>query len=156
MKYIKLMMIVVVAVSIALPGFDNVYARGGESRGGGGWNGGGRGGGGGDQNHDRGDRHDNNVYHDGGGDWWGVAAGAIAGLAVGAAINEANQPPPVVVYQQPVSALPAYGTQVTMLPPGSVAVNVNGTVEYECGPVWYRPYFASSGVYYEVVPPPNQ
>jgi hypothetical protein len=55
-----------------------------------------------------------------------------------------------------VSALPAYGTQVTMLPPGSVAINVNGTTEYECGPVWYMPYFGSNGVYYEVVPPPNQ
>ena len=162
MKYIKLMMIATAAVLIALPGFNSVYARGGESHGGGGgshggggWNGGGRGGGGGDQNHDRRNEHDNNYYHDGG--WgWGAADGAIAGLAVGAAIDEANQPSTIIVDQQPESGSPAYGTQVTVLPPGSVSRNVNGTMAYECGSVWYRPYFGSSSVYYEVVPPPNQ
>ena len=171
MKYIKLMMITMAAVLIALPGFNSVYARGGGgggshgggggSHGSGGWNGGGRVGGG-DQNHDRRNEHYNNDYHDGG--WgWGAADGAIAGLAVGAAIDEASQPSTIIVdeqpadtVQQPASGSPAYGTQVTVLPPGSVSRNVNGTMAYECGSVWYRPYFGSSSVYYEVVPPPNQ
>ena len=31
---------------------------------------------------------------------------------------------------------------------------VNGTHYYQAGPNWYKPYFGSSGVYYEVVPAP--
>ena len=187
MKYIKLMAILMVAVMIMLPGSNYLYARGGGHFGGGrmggGWSGG-RGGfehgggefhGGGEgdrgQHGDHG-RHNNdnnnnnnsgnnvNVYG-GGGDWgWGVADGAIAGLAVGAAIDASSQPSTVIIEQQApvpqqtVVGAPAYGTQVTTLPPGCVSRNVNGTMAYECGPIWYRPYFGSSGVYYEVVPPP--
>ena len=35
-----------------------------------------------------------------------------------------------------------------------VLVVVNGTTYYQAGPTWYKPYFGSSGVYYEVVPAP--
>ena len=152
MKHIKLIMIVMAAILIALPRFDSVYARGGGGHGGGGWGGGGHGGG---RN-----EHNNNFHR--GNDWgWGAADGAIAGLAAGAIIADENQPPTIIVEQQSdnteqqsASGSTAYGTQVTVLPPGSVARNVNGTVLYECGSVWYKPYFGSNGVYYEVVPPP--
>ena len=132
MRHIKLTMIVIVAASLMLPGFDVVSARGGGGRGG--WSGG-RGG------------------HGGGGGWgWGIAGAAIAGVLIGAAA----QPQTVIVEQQYApSALP-YGTEITTLPPGCVSQNVNGTIVYQCGPVWYRPLFGSNGVYYEVVPPPSQ
>ena len=67
-----------------------------------------------------------------------------------------QQPAPVVVQQ------PAYytqgnlpiGTQVAALPAGSTSMVVNGVNYYQSGPTWYKPYFGSSGVYYEVVPAP--
>jgi hypothetical protein len=31
---------------------------------------------------------------------------------------------------------------------------VNGGNFYQCGPVWYQPYFGGNGVYYTVVPNP--
>ena len=31
---------------------------------------------------------------------------------------------------------------------------VNGVHYYQSGPTWYKPYYGSSGVYYEVVPAP--
>ena len=131
MRHIKLTMIVIVAASLMLPGFDVVSARGGGGHGG--WSGG-RGG------------------HGGGGWGWGIAGAAIAGVLIGAAA----QPQTVIVEEQAApSALP-YGTEITTLPPGCVSQNVNGTIVYQCGPVWYRPLFGSNGVYYEVVPPPSQ
>ena len=207
MKYIKLMMIVIAAASLMLPGFNDAYARGGGGGGHmgggggheGGWSGGrgggdfergggGRGGGegrGGDWG-DRGDHGDhgdhgdqnrrnnrnnnnnttNNVNVYGGGwggdDWgWGAADGALAGMAIGAAIGSAAQPSTVVVeapsttvIQQSYPAAPAYGTQVTTLPEGCTSQNVNGVMAYQHGSTWYRPYFGSNGVYYEVVAPP--
>lgn len=64
------------------------------------------------------------------------------------------QQPPATVIQQQVAGAPAYGTEVTTLPPGAVSRSVNGAVAYEANSVWYRPYFGSNGVYYEVVSPP--
>ena len=123
-------MIVIVAASLMLPGFDVVSARGGGDRRG--WSGG-RGG------------------HGDEGWGWGIAGAAIAG----ALIVAAAQPQTVIVEQQYApSALPPYGTEITALPPGCVSQNVNGTIMYQCGLVWYRPLFGSNGVYYEVVPPP--
>ena len=181
MKYIKLAAILMAAAMVMLPDPNCVYARGGGHFGGGrmggGWSGGRggfeRGGGEGDhgQHGDHG-RHDNNnnnnnnsgnnvnVY--GGGDYWGwgAADGALAGLAVGTAIGASSQPSTVIIEQQApipqqtVTGAPAYGTQVTILPAGAAARNTNGTMAYQCGSVWYRPFFGSSGVYYEVVPPP--
>jgi hypothetical protein len=40
------------------------------------------------------------------------------------------------------------------LPPGAGSMVVNGVTYYQAGPTWYKPYFGSSGVYYEVVPAP--
>jgi hypothetical protein len=97
----------------------------------------------------------------------GAAAGAVAGLAVGAmagaAIADASRPatvyveqPPVVV-EQPVYYAPGnfpIGTQFAALPPGSRNMVVNGVNFYQNGAAWYKPYYGSSGVYYEVVPAP--
>ena len=93
----------------------------------------------------------------------GAAAGAVAGMAVGAAIADANRPPtvvvqqPAVVVQQPVYPVQAnmpLGTQLATLPGGARSMVVNGVNYYQYGPTWYKPYFGSSGVYYEVVPAP--
>ena len=107
-------------------------------------------------------------YYHGGCYGCGAAAGAVAGLAVGAmagaAIANASRPATVVV-QQPAPVVvqqPAYytqgnlpiGTQVAALPAGSTSMVVNGVNYYQRGPTWYKPYFGSSGVYYEVVPAP--
>jgi hypothetical protein len=93
----------------------------------------------------------------------GAAAGAVAGLAVGAAIASSAQPAVAVAQPAPVYVQqPTYvtqgnlplGTQVASLPPGAGSMVVNGTTYYQAGPTWYKPYFGSSGVYYEVVPAP--
>ena len=94
----------------------------------------------------------------------GAAAGAVAGMAVGAAIATAARPATVVI-QQPAAIVvpqPAYvvhsnlpiGTQVAQVPGGAKDMVVNGTHYYQFGQTWYKPYFGSSGVYYEVVPAP--
>lgn len=112
-----------------------------------------------------------NVYGGGwGGDDWGygVATGAMMGLATGAVIASANsQPSTVVVEQQPATviqqqapaaqptpAAPAIGSYVTTLPTGSQARNINGVMAYENSGSWYKPFFGASGVYYQVMPPP--
>jgi len=103
-------------------------------------------------------------YYHGGGCWGcGAAVGAVAGLAVGAAVASAARPPTVVV-QQPAYYPPVgtyysqgnlpLGTQVASLPPGSSSMVVNGVNYYQSGPTWYKPFFGSSGVYYQVVPAP--
>jgi hypothetical protein len=94
----------------------------------------------------------------------GAAAGAMVGMAVGAAVATAAQPKAVVV-QQPGTVVvqqPAYavqgslplGSQLAVLPPGVNNVVVSGVTYYQSGANWYRPYYGSSGVYYEVVPAP--
>ena len=180
MKYIKLMAIVLIVAMIMLPGFESAFARGGGGgghgggghgggghggggHGGGGWHGGGRGGHG--HGHGGWNGYNGNVYVGGGYDdgWgWGAADDAVAGMAVGAAIDDADQPstviveqPPVVVVQQPTGSISSIGAQVTMLPPGSQGRSVGGTQLYQCGDAWYKPYFGANGVYYEVVPPPS-
>jgi hypothetical protein len=96
-----------------------------------------------------------------------VAAG-FAGLAVGAAIGRASQPAVVVapapVYAAPypyyppppvvVPATAAIGSIYYSLPPGAQSANINGTQYYVLGSTYYRPYFGSNGVYYEVVANP--
>ncbi|MGO4394866.1 hypothetical protein AB4Z46_26260 [Variovorax sp. M-6] len=93
----------------------------------------------------------------------GAAAGAVAGMAVGAAMADAYRPPTVVVQQPavvvpqpvyPVQANMPLGTQLATLPGGARSMVVNGVNYYQFGPTWYKPYFGSSGVYYEVVPAP--
>ena len=98
-------------------------------------------------------------YHAGGCYGCGAAAGAVAGLAVGAAIASSARPTTVVVNQPAYypAVSPYYpqgnlviGTQVAYLPPGSNSMVVNGVNYYQSGPTWYKPYYGSSGVYYEV------
>ncbi|MET0543686.1 MAG: hypothetical protein ABWZ88_18235 [Variovorax sp.] len=95
----------------------------------------------------------------------GAAVGAVAGMAVGAAIADASRPATVVVAPPPVVVQPGYvvqsgpgylplGTQMAVLPAGSRSMVVNGVNYYQNGPTWYKPYYGSSGVYYEVVPTP--
>ena len=109
-------------------------------------------------------------YHGGGCYGCGAAAGAVAGLAVGAAVASAARPATVVVNQPAYypAASPYYpavspyypqgnlplGTQVASLPPGANSMVVNNANYYQYGATWYKPYFGSSGVYYEVVPAP--
>ncbi len=90
-----------------------------------------------------------------------VAAAGVAGLAVGAmmgaaaASNAAPPPPTTVVIQQPMAPPPLMlGTSLTYLPGGCVNINISSGQYYECGANWFKPYFGSNGVYYQVVPAP--
>lgn len=89
-----------------------------------------------------------------------VAAAGIAGLAVGAMAGAAmaSQPPPpptTVVIQQPMAPAPlTLGMSMAYLPGGCVNINLSSGQYYECGPNWFKPYFGSNGVYYQVVPAP--
>lgn len=105
------------------------------------------------------------AYYHGGGCWGcGAAVGAVAGMAVGAAIATAAAPryvQAVPVYVPTPVYTPAYvptyvgvGNQVTTLPPGVNNLVVNGQQYYQSGSIWYKPYYGSSGVYYEVVQAP--
>jgi hypothetical protein len=56
------------------------------------------------------------------------------------------------VAPQPVYVAQGYvpiGTQFAVLPSGAQSMIVNGVNYYQRGPTWYKPYFGSSGVYYE-------
>ena len=103
------------------------------------------------------------AYHPTGCYGCGAAVGAVAGMAVGAAIASTARPATVVVAQPAyVAPQPVYvaqgnvpiGTQYAALPSGAQSMVVNGVNYYQSGPTWYKPYFGSSGVYYEVVPAP--
>ncbi len=93
----------------------------------------------------------------------GGGSGRRACRWAGAAVASAARPATVVVqqpaYYPPVSPYYpqgnlALGTQVAYLPPGANSMVVNGVHYYQSGPTWYKPYYGSSGVYYEVVPAP--
>lgn len=78
----------------------------------------------------------------------GVAAGAVAGAAVASASQPSTvvvTPPPAVVTPPPAPP----GGMITTLPSGCVSSGGR----YQCGSVWYQPYFGSNGVYYQVVAP---
>jgi hypothetical protein len=95
-----------------------------------------------------------------------VAAG-FAGLAVGAAVARPYAPAGVVA-STPVYPAPYYytappvvvapsapiGSVYYSLPAGAQSANINGTQYYVLGGTYYRPYFGSNGVYYQVVPNP--
>jgi hypothetical protein len=57
--------------------------------------------------------------------------------------------------QQPAPDVAAIGAQVAALPPGAEGRIIGGAQFYVSGNTWYKPYFGASGVYYEVVSPPN-
>ena len=108
-------------------------------------------------NNNNDNNNNNNYYVNGWGPGWGYGAGddALAGMAMGTMMGAAMAQPSTVVVEQPaVQQAPPLGAQVTVLPAGCTAQNVSGTMAYQCGPVWYRPFFGSSGVYYQAVPPP--
>jgi hypothetical protein len=90
-----------------------------------------------------------------------VAAAGVAGLAIGAmagaaaASNSAPPPPTTVVVQQPAAPAPlSLGMSTSYLPGNCVNINLKSGQYYECGPNWFKPYFGSNGVYYQVVPAP--
>ncbi len=76
-----------------------------------------------------------------------VGAAAVAPIASDA---WAACPAPVVV----APALPS-GSVYSSLPAGAEAVSINGVQYYVAQGVYYRPYFGSNGVYYEVVSNPR-
>ncbi len=76
----------------------------------------------------------------------GVAAGAVAGSAAAAS----TAPHTTTVVTTPPPAPATVGSVVTTLPSGCVSTGGR----YQCGSVWYQPYFGGNGVYYQVVAPP--
>lgn len=96
------------------------------------------------------------AYHPAGCYGCGAAVGAVAGMAVGAAVASAARPTTVVVAQPTyvVQGNVPIGTQYAALPSGAQSMVVNGVNYYQSGSTWYKPYFGSSGVYYDVVAAP--
>ena len=90
----------------------------------------------------------------------GVAAAAVAGMAVGAAVASRPvvvAPAPAVVVTNPAPVVvvqPTVGESITVLPAGAKSLVVNGAQYYQAGPTWYHPAFGNNGVYYTVVPAP--
>ena len=93
-----------------------------------------------------------------------VAAG-VTGSVVGAAIAKSSHPPlwwrpayatPYYVAPPPVVVVPVapVGSIYYSLPYGAKSASVNGTHYYVLGITYYRPFFGSNGVYYQVVPNP--
>lgn len=81
--------------------------------------------------------------------WAGAIAGGILGAAAGLALGSALAPAPVVI------APPAMGTVVPVLPGDCVAMPAyNGGVLYNCGNVYYQPFYEGTSLMYEVVPVP--
>lgn len=105
-----------------------------------------------------------------------VAAGAVVGMATGAAIASSNNAVATsnayaagvatgsantaAAYQSGVAAgaaLPAsypMGASFAALPPGSTSVSKNGQTYYLNGNTWFQPAFGANGVHYTVVPTP--
>jgi hypothetical protein len=52
-------------------------------------------------------------------------------------------------------ALPAVGMAVEVLPPGHVAVTVNGVAFFRAGPAWFQPFQGPTGMMFRVVPAPH-
>jgi hypothetical protein len=84
----------------------------------------------------------------------GVAAGAVAGAATASAYHYNAPSTSTTIVQAPPAAPPApvstsVGSVVTTLPSGCAPSGQR----YQCGSVWYQPYFGANGVYYQVVAP---
>lgn len=81
--------------------------------------------------------------------WGGVLAGSILGAAAGLALGSAIGGPPVVV------AAPVMGSVVPVLPGSCVTVpSYNGSVLYDCGNIYYQPFYEGTSLMFEVVPAP--
>ncbi len=82
--------------------------------------------------------------------WGGAAAAGLFGLATGLALGATAAPPPAYYY-----APPPPGTVVPMLPAGCATVpTYNGGVEYNCGGIFYQPFYEGTSLMYQVVPAP--
>lgn len=86
------------------------------------------------------------VYNDNSWNWGSFAAGAAAGAVTGAVVGAATHPATTVV-----AAPVAVGTVVTTLPGGCAGVTAAGGTIYNCGNVYYRPYYQGSSLVYQVV-----
>jgi hypothetical protein len=88
-------------------------------------------------------------WDDPGWGWGSFATGAAVGAttaAVGAAIADHDD---TVVVTPPVA-----GTVVATLPPSCSMVTMGGPTTYNCGGVYYQPYYSGSNLVYHVVPGP--
>jgi hypothetical protein len=110
-----------------------------------------------------------------------AAAGAVVGVAAGAAVASANtaaatnnayaagvaagSASTATAYNAGVAAgaagaaAPAGGAFVmgvnyAALPAGAMVIPKNGVTYYLSGNTWFRPYYGANGVYYQVVPAP--
>ena len=98
------------------------------------------------------DRHGHGGYvvdRDRGTNWGSVIAGGVLGALAGAIAT-----PAAPVYPAPVIA-PAVGTIVPYLPGACGTVpTYNGSVLYNCGGVFYQPFYEGTDLMYQVVPGP--
>jgi hypothetical protein len=97
-----------------------------------------------------------------------AAAGAVVGVAAGAAIASANTAAATsnayyagVAAGSAYNAAPVGGTTFAMgavyaaLPAGCISPNVQGGTYYLCGNTWFKPSYGANGVYYRVIPAPG-
>lgn len=102
---------------------------------------------------------------DGGWYGYGAADDALAGMMMVTAMGAVAAKPAesnTVIIEEPAApavqvppAIPSIGAQVPALPQSCQAKNIGGTLYYQSGSAWYKPYFGASGVYYQVVQPPS-
>lgn len=86
-----------------------------------------------------------------------AAAGAVVGLAAGAAVASANTDNAYSAgYAAGSASSPTYAINAIYptLPSGCGSAQVRGTTYYVCGSAWFKPSFGANGVYYRVVPAP--
>jgi len=112
------------------------------------------------------------AYHGGCSNCWdggAAAAGAVLGMATGAAIASSSSAAAtstaynagvatgVAAATGTAAAIPinyAMGVNYGALPAGAKMINTNGTNYYVSGSTWFQPAFGPNGVYYRVVPVP--
>jgi hypothetical protein len=80
--------------------------------------------------------------------WGAFAAGAAVGVATTAAVAAATSHNTTTVIVAPPLAI---GTTVGLLPGGCAAISGPGTVTYNCGNVYYRPFYQGTTLVYQVV-----
>ena len=105
-----------------------------------------------------------------------AAAGAVVGVAAGAAVASANTAAATsnayaagvatgsantaaatsAAYGAGVAAGASYamGVNYAAVPAGAMAINKNGATYYLSGNTWFQPAYGANGVYYTVVPAP--
>jgi len=90
-----------------------------------------------------------------------AAAGAVVGMATGAAIASTNTAvATATAYNVGVAAgaaaTSAYvmGNNYAVLPSGCSSPEVGGATFFLCGNTWFQPSYGANGIYYKVVPAP--